>query len=640
MKTYWGAAVILPVLFSTGTAFHAGLVGPAVSLSSRASLSCTPTTSKVISKCTSRCRMDTRRLVASSFEAAPDHESYVSALPAIDEGGASDDFLDFLSTRPEHVLPELNELGGPTRSTATARPHTDVPSYRSLLAFAGTTILIWLSEPCLSLVDTAVVGLTQGATSVVQLAAMGPATTAMDSLLYMTYFLALATTNLVSENLARKDYRKLQQHTSHVLGVATAMGLLVTLLVFTMGTQILTGLAGSSASTPHLIQYARQYALIRAVVAPLSVLGMCAQTHALACHDKVRPIVAVLAASIINTLGDLWLAPHWGVAGAAAATAAASSVSSLILLQGVWKRMKEWRRKEQEEQTDTLGAQRSLVLQSPSVIFANDTSIDGSIVIWRNSTIDAGLGTSHYGQLEPTTVLKREPKIPFLSIPDRKSFMNLVKLSGPLMFNMWAKIGAYSLLTVRATDFGVVSMAAHNVLMRIFFFFGCFADSLGATAQAFLPATLYPRKDSAGFQNILQKLSVLAVGVALFNSQVASWMIHNMGGHLAKDASIVHAMKSNAHLVGWSLMLHPLIVAMEGTVIATRNFRKLILTYAGSLVIHGTLLFGACNSFSGVWGTLVGFQIARLMGFAVRSRTKAQLSESSSSVEGVSFSTA
>jgi MatE len=108
-----------------------------------------------------------------------------------------------------------------------------LPSYRELILFTGTTILIWISEPLLSLVDTAVVGLTQ-TNAVLQVAALGPATTLLDSLQYLTYFLAMATTSEISKYLALGDYRKLQQTTSQLLGLAGLFGLVITALVYTM----------------------------------------------------------------------------------------------------------------------------------------------------------------------------------------------------------------------------------------------------------------------------------------------------------------------------------------------------------------------------------------------------------------------
>ena len=85
-----------------------------------------------------------------------------------------------------------------------------IPSYKAILVFVFTTVLIWLTEPLLSLVDTTVVGrppkyprrTSLGLHSIplhtVELASLGPATLLCDTLVYLTYFLAIATTNSVS----------------------------------------------------------------------------------------------------------------------------------------------------------------------------------------------------------------------------------------------------------------------------------------------------------------------------------------------------------------------------------------------------------------------------------------------------------
>lgn len=54
-------------------------------------------------------------------------------------------------------------------------PKKKPPSYRELLLFTTTTMLIWLSEPLLSIVDTTVVGLTQS-DSVLQLVSVDSVT--------------------------------------------------------------------------------------------------------------------------------------------------------------------------------------------------------------------------------------------------------------------------------------------------------------------------------------------------------------------------------------------------------------------------------------------------------------------------------
>lgn len=49
----------------------------------------------------------------------------------------------------------------------------NVASYKALLTFVGTTVLIWLSEPLLSIVDTTVIGRSSAPDVVTQLAALG-----------------------------------------------------------------------------------------------------------------------------------------------------------------------------------------------------------------------------------------------------------------------------------------------------------------------------------------------------------------------------------------------------------------------------------------------------------------------------------
>ncbi len=67
--------------------------------------------------------------------------------------------------------------------------------------------------------------------------------------------------------------------------------------------------------------------------------------------------------------------------------------------------------------------------------------------------------------------------IPFISFPDQESLVDLLLLAGPMFFVMVGKIMGYSAMTIRDGNFGMVSLACHNVLMRIFFFFGTIGDA-------------------------------------------------------------------------------------------------------------------------------------------------------------------
>mmetsp|Transcript_969 Transcript_969/g.1447 ORF Transcript_969/g.1447 Transcript_969/m.1447 type:complete len:306 (+) Transcript_969:1163-2080(+) len=61
---------------------------------------------------------------------------------------------------------------------------------------------------------------------------------------------------------------------------------------------------------------------------------------------------------------------------------------------------------------------------------------------------------------------------------------------------MCGKIVGYNAMTLRANALGVVPMAAHAILLRIFFFFGTFADSISQAAQTYFPAILYGTSNS------------------------------------------------------------------------------------------------------------------------------------------------
>jgi Na+-driven multidrug efflux pump len=257
----------------------------------------------------------------------------------------------------------------------------DDPSYKTLLIFVITTVIIWLSEPLLSLVDTTVVGWSSSTGSstgsaVTQLASLGPATTLTDSLLYSTYGLSIATTNrIAAERAIPNNERQLQRTVSHVLGIAVVLGSICTLICWSMAYPILMEMAGG-AGTTELLQYATTYTKIRSAVSIAAVGGVTLQSICLAQQDVRTPAIAVLAASVTNLVGDIVLRKQ-GVVGAATATAAASLISATILLRSVRRQFLSWRAKDAETDTvipfvslpDRIAAWKLLKLAGPYVVW-------------------------------------------------------------------------------------------------------------------------------------------------------------------------------------------------------------------------------------------------------------------------------
>jgi len=150
--------------------------------------------------------------------------------------------------------------------------------------------------------------------------------------------------------------------------------------------------------------------------------------------------------------------------------------------------------------------------------------------------------------------------------------------------------------------------------MRIFIFFGAFADSLGQAAQSFLPAAIYPVKRARDFNQILKRLAVLATGVAVFNFTASRAIMLHCASSFTSDAGILSCIQNTSIWTAICLALHPIIIGISGTVIATRQFRNLVKVYAVTVAAHFAVLRKAA-SFAQVWQALVIFQLVRLFNY-------------------------
>ena len=87
----------------------------------------------------------------------------------------------------------------PPLRAAPAEAETTEPTLRELAAFAGPAVVLWISGPLLTLIDTSAVGLASGAKdSALEIAALGPGGSVCDGATYFYTFLNIATTNFLA----------------------------------------------------------------------------------------------------------------------------------------------------------------------------------------------------------------------------------------------------------------------------------------------------------------------------------------------------------------------------------------------------------------------------------------------------------
>ncbi|GMH65609.1 hypothetical protein TL16_g04240, partial [Triparma laevis f. inornata] len=258
---------------------------------------------------------------------------------------------------------------------------------------------------------------------------------------------------------------------------------------------------------------------------------------------------------------------HFGVKGAAIATALSNAASSLILLSAVYKR---------NFKTEIGGSLRERVSRFAAM----------------------------------------------LKVPSTKDFLELIQFAGAIFGIIIGKLVCYSALTLSATRFGVTSLAAHNVLLRIFFFFGTFGDSLSQSVQNFLPTvyTANPRNPtSPSFVKFEKFHAQLGMGCAVVFSALALGFTGSktMASAFTTDSTILSILSKSSPALALSLIFHPIVLLLEGSIIAKRDTNFLLGSYAATFGVLWVMMKKAVD-LKNVWEGFVVFQGFRLLQYAGR----------------------
>lgn len=179
-----------------------------------------------------------------------------------------------------------------------------------------------------------------------------------------------------------------------------------------------------------------------------------------------------------------------------------------------------------------------------------------------------------------------------------------------------AKVLIYASLTFKATSFGVVQLATHNVMMRIFYTHATIGDSLTAAAQTFLPST-FLQDTNENTKLLLKKLFVLGTGIGLL-CFASTRTVLRMGHFFTSNTDIIAIMAKHTMSISLAGLLHGYIMILEGAIIAAGDFGYLVGTY---ILAMGALFYNlkfATPDFGALWFALLLFQCLRLIQFKSR----------------------
>lgn len=321
--------------------------------------------------------------------------------------------------------------------------------------------------------------------------------------------------------------------------------------------------------------------------------------------------MAVFLATVLNTIGDVYLVAYrgMGVLGAALSTSIATIASNVLLITKGRSLIKQWRL---ALWTETWGEESSI----PSC--------------QTNESKDSG---------DENNTLKEYLVLPFISLPHRHALRSLILLAGPIFLIMLAKMIEFWYMTTGANTFGLLSTACHNLLMKIFLFFAVFADGISQASQTFLPGLFVKQKNASTKKmtrkklsraseadQVICRLSIICTAVGAFTSFVACCIANNAGRVFTSDKHLITLMSSASIYMGANLLLNPLAEMLEGVMIAAGEIRYLLVARGILLASFLGALKMSVSSFTDIWATLIVFQsIKILLGlrFCVRRRKAA-----------------
>ena len=216
-------------------------------------------------------------------------------------------------------------------------------------------------------------------------------------------------------------------------------------------------------------------------------------------------------------------------------------------------------------------------------------------------------------------------------LPSRSRILRFLAFAGPIFLVLLGKISCYNAMTLAATTGGVVSLAAHQAMISVFFL-GCkFGDAVSQTAQAYLPACWDPTEGTgsrppppATARRLSGRLLRLSTILAVIVSFCAYAFITRLPTIFTRDLGVLGAMGTCAPLLFFALLLHATCMCAEGLLIGARELSFLGKSYVANVCIFLSSLYVIANRRMGlvaVWRALAAFQVVRLATFSKRLQT-------------------
>lgn len=479
------------------------------------------------------------------------------------------------------------ENAGFKEEAGSADSIIEAPTVKNIVRFAIPAIGIWLCGPLLSLIDTSAVGILSGTS---QQAALNPAITITDDGALLVSFMYTATTNLVAA--AHEKDRISQDRTTTISTIVTSLQLAVFVgIIFGLGlatssTILIQALLGRKRGIDYeVMDAAQKYVRIRALGMPAAVLIGVAQSACLGCKDARSPLLVMIAAALVNLLGDIlfvgrpnvWLG---GAAGAAWATVFSQYAAMVMFIQ--------W-------------------------LCSKPAAVDGDIVNENRAIPTRGILHNHFKVLD----LFLFPK-----------YMNIVKKIGeymiPVTTTAIGRVSGYIAMShVVSSAFGTADMAAQQIVLAFFLCFIPMCDSLNLTAQSFVPGIHEYTQDirlrskvmKQTFNNFMRAGGIFGLALTAIVS-----MMPLVSRFFSRDSAVIASVNATTPYLALFCAFSGIVCSGEGLLLAQKDLSFLKNSFSVFffvipfflLRIKNAVLQGAQNvGLQSVWRVFAIYQVVR-----------------------------
>ena len=441
--------------------------------------------------------------------------------------------------------------------------------------------------------------------------------------------------------------------------LSTYVGVGLGAALFVFARPLLKAIIGNDAINPAVFAAAMKYVRIRSLGMPAAAIIGSAQAGCLGCKDIRSPLYVLLAAAVVNFVGDMMFVgcKHpliGGAAGAAWATVFSQYAALAIFIRWLVKKPNMGDKTPKvvdltKNITDFIGigqpsdgsGNRGNKLKE--LLQSKEVKLHGKEE--EKPTKRRIRGLFRKLQKKKTGAVPKPKEevesvrgmlsgkfrgLDLLKLPSATVAKEFAPYVAPVTVTQIGRVSGYVAMShVVSSSLGTISMAAQQVIVSFFYCLTPIADSLSLTAQSFIPG-ISERKASKERASALRKTGLnfmKAGGVFGAVMAVAIGLLPILSSFFTADPAVVSLVNSVVPLLMVFFSVHGVLCAAEGVLLGQKDLGFLGKMYGAYFfavpffmlrvkraVLSGVQGINLCS----VWTVFLGYQFVRLLAWVSR----------------------